>query len=291
MLKIITDTFIDSVSITGLVMIIMIIIESLNIGTRGFIFNNLKKTRFGQILVSALLGSVPGCMGGFASVSLYTHKMISFGALVAMMIATTGDESFMMIAMFPGKAAILFMILFALAILSGVIVDISVGFRKNIGECDKKLGIEFTPGDKYEIHKETAGRKDRFKHFLKEHLWKHIIKKHLPKIFFWTFGILLIFAVLSHFFDINKWITGNTPLMILLAMAIGLIPESGPHMIFVSLFATGVIPFPVLLANSIVQEGHAGLPLLAESKKSFAYAKLFKCILAGAISYTLMFFS
>ena len=64
--------------------------------------------------------------------------------------------------------------------------------------------------------------------------------------------------------------------MILLAIVIGLIPESGPHLVFVTLFASGVIPFPVLLANSIVQDGHASLPLLADSKASFLKAKAIK---------------
>jgi hypothetical protein len=55
-------------------------------------------------------------------------------------------------------------------------------------------------------------------------------------------------------------------------------------MIFVTLFASGLIPFPVLLANSIVQDGHAGIPLLADNKKSFVYAKLIKCALALVVS-------
>jgi hypothetical protein len=63
-------------------------------------------------------------------------------------------------------------------------------------------------------------------------------------------------------------------LVILLAVAIGIIPESGPHLVFVTLFAQGILPFYVLLVNSIVQDGHSALPLLAESKMSFAKAKL-----------------
>ena len=70
---------------------------------------------------------------------------------------------------------------------------------------------------------------------------------------------------------------------ILLAIAFGLIPESGPHLVFVTLFASGVIPFPVLLANSIVQDGHASLPLLADSKKSFVIAKAVKVAIALAV--------
>jgi hypothetical protein len=127
-------------------------------------------------------------------------------------------------------------------------------------------------------------------HFVEGHLWNHIVKKHLPTIFAWTFGVLLVLGIALQHIDINRWISDNTALMILLATVIGIIPESGPHMIFVTLFATGVVPFPVLLASSISQDGHASIPLLAESKKSFFWAKLINCAAALAVGYGAMLF-
>ena len=104
----------------------------------------------------------------------------------------------------------------------------------------------------------------------------------------WTCGGLLIRGIPLRYVDIEGWISGNTALMILLATLIGIIPESGPHMIFVTLFAAGVVPFPVLLASSISQDGHASIPLLAESRKSFAWAKLINCGVALAAGYGAM---
>ena len=78
--------------------------------------------------------------------------------------------------------------------------------------------------------------------------------------------------------------------MILLAALIGIIPESGPHLLFVTLFATGVAPFSVLLASSISQDGHAGLPLLAESKGGFLKAKLLNVAIALACGFVLYAF-
>jgi hypothetical protein len=54
-----------------------------------------------------------------------------------------------------------------------------------------------------------------------------------------------------------------------------LIPESGPHLIFVTLFAEGLIPFSVLLTSSIVQDGHGMLPLLSYSVKDSVIIKAF----------------
>ena len=62
-------------------------------------------------------------------------------------------------------------------------------------------------------------------------------------------------------------------MVLLIAGLTGLIPESGPHLIFVTLFAQGAIPFSVLLASSAVQDGHGMLPMLAHSRREFLLIK------------------
>ena len=397
MLHILIDALRNSILITGLVVVMMMMIESLNIESRGLVFKGLRKTRFGQVVVAALLGSIPGCMGGFATVSLYTHRMFSFGALVAMMIASSGDEAFVMLAMIPHEALVLAAILLVIAIAAGVLTD-KIGDKLHIKHCSKsnheECGAQTDCHNGYTIHEEgcesnsedspsgkNAKRHYGWKrlvmffglalfiaalatgrlghdhnhvpddgqhinaehvheegcdhahchsahehddtpilninllsedwmnilfaglsvivllvlmfgsdHFVEEHLWSHIVKKHLPVIFAWTFGVLLVLGIGLQHIDISSWISDNTVLMILLAAAIGIIPESGPHMIFVTLFAVGLVPFPVLLASSISQDGHAGIPLLAESKKSFAIAKLINFIVAVAAGTAAIFF-
>jgi hypothetical protein len=121
-------------------------------------------------------------------------------------------------------------------------------------------------------------------HFLTEHLWKHTIKKHIPRIFIWTLVAFLVIDVFLGYFHLDHWISNNTLIMLVLALLVGIIPQSGPHIIFVTLFANGAIPLSVLLANSIVQDGHGAIPLLAESPRSFITMKSIKLglgILAG----------
>ena len=415
--------------ITGLVVVMMMMIESLNIESRGMRLKGLRRTKVGQVVVAALLGSVPGCMGGFATVSLYTHRLFSFGALVAMMIASSGDEAFVMLAMIPEQALVIFAVLFVVAVVMGVIVD-QFYDRKHMAHCEKhnheecgmddgcetgymvhecaeeddhaehkkdiakrhfswkrismfvglalfiaalatgNLGHEHHHGEadlhgsemlqhdghQHEGHHNNEGHTherheghmheghERHEghvhdvhgheglvnhavesdaaekafhidllsqdwmnvlfaglsvimlfvllfasdHFVDEHLWNHIVKKHLPVIFAWTFGVLLVLGVALQYIDIEHWISDNTVLMILLATALGIIPESGPHLIFVTLYAAGVIPIPVLLASCISQDGHASIPLLAESKKSFAWAKLINCLVALLVGFGAM---
>ena len=136
--SILTESLRTAVLVTGLVVIMMMLIEVFNVSSDGRMFNGLRNRRVGQVLLSALLGAVPGCMGGFASVSLYTHGLISFGALIAMMIASSGDEAFVMLAMFPGRSAWIFLILFALfyVLVPGFAFS---KYNSNISSCDKSL--------------------------------------------------------------------------------------------------------------------------------------------------------
>ncbi len=359
-LHIILDALRHSILITGLVIVMMMMIESLNIESKGLLFRGLRRTRLGQVLVSALLGSIPGCMGGFAVVSLYTHHLISFGALVAMMIASSGDEAFMMLALIPKDAVVLFALLLVIATVTGYLIDLFDSRRKR--PTDLVDGIRNDIG--YVVHsheedgqeEESHGHVHKKKiswgwkrivlllglvlfigalligitghehtelahhhslnallnedgmhilfgilslillivlcfssdHFINEHIWHHVICKHLPSIFAWTFGVLLFLGLGMRCIDISHWISDNVALMIILATLIGLIPESGPHMIFVTLYASGVVPFSVLLASSISQDGHASLPLLAESKRGYLKAKLINCIIALAAGFLMM---
>lgn len=354
-IEMIIDVLRNSILITGLVLIMMLMIEYFNIQSKGKWFEKLQGSGIKQIVLGSALGLIPGCIGGFAAVSLFTHKLISFGALIAMMISSSGDEAFVILALIPWQGLLLFAILFAIAIISGIVVDKFIVKRPHTDFCPthyeihhghdssipsifkassysvmkhpskKRLAIlagiaifiaaviggllehdhaHISPdgavmhehaghahehhGMNFNILNErwinivfavfsivtllfTATAKE---HFINEHIWGHVIKKHLLSIFLWTFGALLVCQIGIQYLDIEHWISNNMLLVMLLAVAIGIIPESGPHLVFVTLFAQGIIPFYILLVNSIVQDGHTTLPLLAESKGSFFKAKL-----------------
>lgn len=95
------------------------------------------------------------------------------------MIAALGDEAFVMLAMFPKYAVILFAILFVIGIFSGWLIDMIVK-KYIITTCEncKEMVIN------------SKGK--NFKHYVKEHIWGHIIKKHLWKTALWTFGTLAV---------------------------------------------------------------------------------------------------
>ncbi len=400
----------NAVLITGLVLIMMLMIEYCNIGSHGSLFARLKSSGINQVLIGTLLGLVPGCIGGFAAVSLFTHKLLSFGALTAMMIASPGDEAFVMLATMPLKALLLFAILGALAIVTGLVCDRYLFKEQNFAFCpdgyeihkehDSSIASPFRlssykdalrrpsrerllllagialfvvallsgfaghdhAGHDHAVHQEAALHQEvalheeaahnhelheeaehnhalhghathqeslqeiieerhlstftlhlldeewmnclfaimsivtllftatAKEHFIKEHLWHHVIKRHLLSIFLWTLGGLAVCQIGVQYLNIEEWVSSNMIFVILLAVAVGIIPESGPHLVFVTLYLNGIVPFSVLLANSISQDGHTALPLLASSRKTFLKAKAVNIII-GAVVGILLYLS
>ena len=329
--------FLQSIMISGFVFIMMVVIEYINVQSKGIWQKHLTENKWKQYLIVGLLGAIPGCLGAFTVVTLFTHRLVSFGSLVTAMIATSGDEAFVMFAMFPQKAMLLTVIILVVGILAGYLTDKFYkpkGILKDIANHDLPLHNEpeckcfekekfwsnlFHPS-LYRLSVAViiivlilgvatgvlVGKADLWikitlllsfafaffvtvsvpEHFLKEHIWNHIVKMHLPRIFLWVFGILLAMHFLMMYINVESWISSNMFVVLLIAVLIGIIPESGPHLIFVTLFAAGTIPFTILLASSISQDGHGMLPMLAESKKGFVAVKVINMIFAFIVGAT-----
>lgn len=334
----IISTLKQSLMITAFVLLMMVVIDYINVQTRNTWAEKLHHSPVSQIIMAALLGITPGCMGAFTVVSLYTHRIVGLAALVSVMIATSGDEAFVMFAMFPGKALLINAILLIVAIVGGLIVlQFTKKRQKTPGEVhgfvvhqqdvckcfDHKIirpqlkrisferlamivftlifiallltGAIGTPDWGWKRITFLMGSLFLLfviitvpEHFLKEHLYKHIIKKHLLRILLWSWAAF----ILLHFILSNELMSGiiekNNYLILLIAVIMGLIPESGPHLVFVTLFSQGMIPLSILIASSISQDGHGMLPLLAESRKTFIKVKAINMLIALVVGATLI---
>lgn len=346
----IVDTIKIGVLITSFVLVMMLIIEYFNATTKGKFNSRIKKSGSFQVVFASILGLIPGCLGSYTAVSFYTHNVLTIGALVATLIATSGDEAFFMFSAIPETAVYIHIILFAVAIGTGYLVDALAGkhkyFQKNsahfaIHEEEHQSGyfnLKSIAGEWKQLsfhratiivgivifillmitgsishehnfladadshphtehvhhhHEESEGSGLGWiaitviitsfialfivatvpHHFLEEHLWDHLVKKHLLKILLWTFGALIVTRIAIEYIDVKQWVDSNIIILLLLAAFIGLIPESGPHMVFITLFLTGAIPLSILVTSSIVQDGHGAIPLFAETKRSFFVVK------------------
>jgi hypothetical protein len=319
----------ETVMITYFVLMMMLLIEYVTVLTRGRWPAKISTKKGTQIFLAALLGIIPGCLGSFTSVSLYIHRTFNFTALNTTMIATSGDEAFIMFSMIPKEAFLLNGILFLLALATGYFL--SLYFKgKNfsfLGENDDFAHYKHPDCHCFEktkiipqlikisfvrtlllallisfivlITSGTLGHDSWNWHritflvvtvmglfivltvpdeFLENHLWRHTIKVHIPRIFLWTLGAFIVIEILLVYFHAEEWLGDNLWMILIVSLLVGIIPQSGPNIIFITLFAGGHIPFSILLANSIVQDGHGALPLLAESKKSFFLMKLINVI-------------
>jgi len=326
--------FKNALMITGFVFVMMLVIEYFNVLTYGVWQKRLLNSKRGQYVFAAFLGLTPGCLGSFASATMCSHQMLTIGAVVTTMIVTSGDESFVMLAMIPSKAVFIWAGLFFIGIFVGFFTDILLGkyisripFKCEGLEVHKEERLRnYSIAEIFRQWKECSlargvlfgvllffifaiitghlGHQNGFynmsytnhwnwmnitmliaalaalyiistvpDHFLEDHLWKHVFIKHIPQVFLWTFGAILVIHVLGEHLHLENIFMQGRWIILVIACLTGIIPESGPHLIFLTLYVQGNIPISILLANSIVQDGHGMLPLLASSRRMFFIIK------------------
>ncbi len=277
MINLIYEALRETAKIGIIVFFLMVIIEFLEIRYKDKIKRAITKKPLRQYIMSSALGIVPGCVDAFFVVSLYVSGLVSFGALAAVMISTAGDEAFVMLAMIPDAALAIFGACFVLGILGGFLADKIV----------KRLKLRLCEKCRVELHKNKE-KSIVSRHFLKEHIYEHIIKKHMTRLLVWLFFTILVINMLMQSISLEAIIPQNMVLLLLAAALIGILPESGPHLIFVVMFSKGLIPFSVLLTSSLVQDGHGIIPLLSYSIKDAAYVKIFNVLFGLLIGLLLM---
>jgi hypothetical protein len=91
------------------------------------------------------------------------------------------------------------------------------------------------------------------------------------------------------FWNLGDCVHDHLLWVLLIAALIGIIPESGPHLIFVMMYAKGIIPFSVLFTASFVQDGHGMLPLLSYSIKDSVLIKVFNLVFGLSTGGALFF--
>lgn len=339
MLSLLPQSIAHALMITGFVFVMMIVVEYLNILSGGIWQQAFRGSLWKQYLLAGLLGALPGCLGAFTVVALYLHRVVGLGALVTAMIATSGDESFVMFAVIPKRAVLITLFLFVIGCLAGVLTDM---LYKGKGERSSSCAQEFKFHDSEECRCFSASQITAQwracslaraslavalllflfgllfgylgpaawnwikmtillvcifalfivatvpDHFLEEHLWQHVARVHVPRVFLWTFGALFAMHLLVEHLQLASWIRNNHLFMMAAAAVMGIIPESGPHLIFLTLYTEKIIPLSILLVSSIIQDGHGMLPLLAESRRDFVVVKIINIVvglLVGLLGY------
>ena len=173
-----SDAYVAVSSFVGVTLIIFVFLEKRNFNLQRFI----EKNKNYEIPTSAFLGVIPGCGGAIMVMSLYTRGVVSFGSVLAALIATMGDAAFLLIASKPQAALVILPVTFLTGIVFGYLVK---PFTKNF------------------INKIS----------LKKDLNKNLPKNKIPKNFysFWLICLIpgIILGVLNAFqIEISFYIFG-----------------------------------------------------------------------------------
>jgi hypothetical protein len=119
--------------------IVILLFGFLDYKTGGNIVNILEKNKKLQPIIGALLGVIPGCGGSIILIPLYVKNKVSFGSLVATLVASMGDAAFILISTDIKSYIGVSLVSFIAAIVCGYLFDIL--------SLDKKLKLRKTKLD------------------------------------------------------------------------------------------------------------------------------------------------
>ncbi|MFC6835784.1 putative manganese transporter [Halomarina ordinaria] len=124
------------VQVSAFVAVTVLLFSYVQYRTDGRLVRELREHERAQPLVGALMGLTPGCGGAIVMMPLYVRGTVSFGTVVATLIATAGDSAFVILALAPEAGLYAYGIAFVSAVLFGYAVD-TVGL--GVGRIDRAV--------------------------------------------------------------------------------------------------------------------------------------------------------
>ena len=214
-MEILIDNLKHAIMITIFVFTMMMFIDYLNVLTKGKMSRMIKGGLFRQYTMASFLGATPGCLGSFMNITFYVHGFISFGAIVGGMLATSGDEAFVMLALFPRKAILLFGILFLLGIIFAYITDV-IAPKLKIKPCQ-------------ECHLPSIHIHDECRCLNFKEMAEHIRKMSFVRFLLLAFLLGSLFASISGIIGPGSWDWKRISFVSLLSLATFIIISVPDH--------------------------------------------------------------
>ena len=78
-----------------------------------------------QPIIGALLGLTPGCGGAIFVMPLFPRGIVSFGTVIATLLATMGDSAFVLMSVMPKQWVLVSIFSFVVAVTTGYLVDLT----------------------------------------------------------------------------------------------------------------------------------------------------------------------
>lgn len=109
--------------VTVFVGAVLLLFGYINYKQSGNFVRSIEKSKKYQPIIGALLGLTPGCGGAIFVMPLFVKGSVSFGTVIATLIATMGDSAFVIISTLPLHYLLVSVLSFIAAIITGYIVD------------------------------------------------------------------------------------------------------------------------------------------------------------------------
>lgn len=114
------NAFIQVTVFVGAVLIIFGYVNFILSGKLVELIGSSKKT---QPIIGSLLGLTPGCGGAIFVMPLFPQGVVSFGTIVATLIATMGDSAFVLMSVRPVAYLWVSIFSFIVGVITGYLVD------------------------------------------------------------------------------------------------------------------------------------------------------------------------
>ncbi len=111
------------IQVTVFVGAVLLLFGYIDYKQQGAFVEAIARSKKYQPLIGSLLGIIPGCGGSILVMPLYVKGSVTFGTVVATLIATAGDSAFVTLTQAPRKFAAVTVICFIVGTVTGYAVD------------------------------------------------------------------------------------------------------------------------------------------------------------------------
>ncbi len=129
------------IEVTVFVGAVLLLFGYINYKLSGKLVDKIREAENTQVIIGSLLGLTPGCGGAIFVISLFPAGIVSFGTVVATLIATMGDSAFVLMSVMPFKYILVSVLSFAVAVIMGYIVDYFDFRGKLLGGLKKETQV------------------------------------------------------------------------------------------------------------------------------------------------------
>lgn len=249
-LEVLIETIKRTAGIAAVIVVLLFLVEYLNHRYGDKMIHWFEKKQKFLPFWTALFALLPGCNAAAATATLYAKGYLSFGALLAAMIATSDEAIYVFI---PQKFNFLplYGAKFALALVAGFGIDL---FLKVRAEKNGKVDLEYCCS--IHSHEHSHNLFGMLKH----------TAKHAGKIVFFIFIVLFLFNLAKDTAGFDNFASSaiaGSAFQPLFAGLFGLIPGCGTSVVLATLYTQGILSFAGAVAGLSAASGDTLLVLLA----------------------------